>query len=578
MLEKINLGLWEEALSVLISKMHEGDLSEEDSILGATVLEHFGEYDSMFKLLISGMSRFPDNYELYLLTGNYYATFNADQAYLSYENALYLCEKSCGSDSVDYMQIKEILEDYKANNAISVNRVSFVILSYNELEYTRECIESIRNTCYKPCYEIVVVDNGSRDESVEWLRQQEDVVLIENEENKGFPVGCNQGIEAANAANDILLLNNDTILQHNSLYLLRLGLYGDKKFGAAGAVTNYAQGQEIMYKFDSKDRYFEYAMKNNVPGKDVYEFKSKLIMYAMLIKRTTVEKVGSLDERFSPGNFEDDDYGFRILKAGLKNVLCHNCFIYHYGSISFGKNAEKYNQLMIVNRKKFSEKWNVQTGYFTHARRELIKFIEKDKYDKFSVLEVGCGMGETLARIQYEYPNCDVHGIEIVKEVVEIAQNKLDIVEGNIEDFSFEEGIKYDYIIFADVLEHLKYPEDVLIKMKDILKDDGHIITSIPNIMNAKVIYDLMHGSFTYTDAGILDRTHLRFFTKNEIYRMFTRTGYEILTALGIISTLESTDAYKEFYDKLLAIEGMPDKKEFDVYQYLVDVKKGESK
>ena len=70
---------------------------------------------------------------------------------------------------------------------------------------------------------------------------------------------------------------------------------------------------------------------------------------------------------------------------------------------------------------------------------------------------------------------------------------------------------KYDIILFPDVLEHLRDPESILVSMKDHLNENGFIISSIPNLMNASVIYDLLRENFTYQDAGILDRTHLGF-------------------------------------------------------------------
>ena len=124
--------------------------------------------------------------------------------------------------------------------------------------------------------------------------------------------------------------------------------------------------------------------------------------------------------------------------------------------------------------------------------------------------------------------------------------------------------------MFPDVLEHLRDPESVLISMRNHLNESGCIITSIPNLVNASVIYDLLHGNFTYQDAGILDRTHLRFFTLNEIKSMFDRTGYKI-TQLRVNVILEdSTSTHKEFFDKLLSIEGIASKELFDTYQFLV--------
>ena len=96
-------------------------------------------------------------------------------------------------------------------------KTSIIILSYNNLSLTIDCIESIRKYTDPNTYEIVVVDNNSQDETPNWLRSQDDLIVIFNQENVGFPKGCNIGIEAASKENDILLLNNDTIVTTNWL-------------------------------------------------------------------------------------------------------------------------------------------------------------------------------------------------------------------------------------------------------------------------------------------------------------------------------------------------------------------------
>ena len=98
----------------------------------------------------------------------------------------------------------------------------------------------------KRLLEIIVVDNGSKDGSVEWLRQQPDIILVENKENMGFPGGCNQGIKASSKGADIFLLNNDTMLPENALFWLRMGLYDRDENGAAGSVSNFAGGQVVV--------------------------------------------------------------------------------------------------------------------------------------------------------------------------------------------------------------------------------------------------------------------------------------------------------------------------------------------
>ncbi len=132
------------------------------------------------------------NYEIYIMLGNYYLSENLYQSYLCYKNARFHCDVA-----EDRVVIEGLLERFKEQYAIFVEKVSIVILSYDLLEYTKVCIESIRRTTPECAREIVVVDNGSNDGNVECLREQKDILLVENKENMGFPGGCNQGIRAS---------------------------------------------------------------------------------------------------------------------------------------------------------------------------------------------------------------------------------------------------------------------------------------------------------------------------------------------------------------------------------------------
>ncbi len=110
------------------------------------------------------------------------------------------------------------------------HKTSIIILSYNTLELLRLCVNSIREYTEVGTYEIIVVENASKDGSAEWLREQMDLRCIYNEENRGFPGGCNQGLTAA-TGRDLLLLNSDTVVTKDWLKNLRLALYSSARVG-----------------------------------------------------------------------------------------------------------------------------------------------------------------------------------------------------------------------------------------------------------------------------------------------------------------------------------------------------------
>ena len=127
---------------------------------------------------------------------------------------------------------------------------SIVILTHNQLEYTRQCLESIRRLTDEP-YELIVVDNASTDGTVDYLRAMDGVRLIVNEVNRGFPAAVNQGI-AASRGSQVLLLNNDTVVTTGWLRRLLDALYSDPMIGLAGPCSNFVGGpQQVEVRYDS---------------------------------------------------------------------------------------------------------------------------------------------------------------------------------------------------------------------------------------------------------------------------------------------------------------------------------------
>jgi len=167
-------------------------------------------------------------------------------------------------------------------------------------------------------------------------------------------------------------------------------------------------------------------------------------------------------------------------------------------------------------------------SYYSGVRWDIIDLIPEGPN---RVLEVGCGTGNTLIKLKEIHKAQEIYGLEMNREVLQEHIKDIDkVIIGDVERIEppFPEGF-FDYIVFADVLEHLIEPEEVLNKYMKYLKTDGGIIASIPNIRHNAVLFDLVvRGRFEYRDAGILDRSHLRFFTKKEIIHMFERTGMHI--------------------------------------------------
>ena len=148
------------------------------------------------------------------------------------------------------------------------------------------------------------------------------------------------------------------------------------------------------------------------------------------------------------------------------------------------------------------------------------------------VLDVGCGYATTTARLQ-KLGN-DVTGIESSAEAVTVARQRIGhVVSANLLDFDRVRaelsGHRFDTIVFADVLEHLPWPVSVLRQYLQLLAPGGRVIVSLPNVGLWSVRLSLLTGRFDYAETGVLDRSHLRFFTRRSAGELLQAAGLEAL-------------------------------------------------
>lgn len=149
------------------------------------------------------------------------------------------------------------------------------------------------------------------------------------------------------------------------------------------------------------------------------------------------------------------------------------------------------------------------------------------------VLDLGCFCGGSGRWLKQRFPGCEVIGIEMLdKAAAMAAQTYEQVIMGTFEQVDFEkEGLKpgsFDAIIAADVLEHIYNPWQALQRLKPLLAPNGSIYVSLPNVRNLNVLSALASGQWRYEGAGILDITHIRFFTLAQASEMLSQTGWLI--------------------------------------------------
>lgn len=175
------------------------------------------------------------------------------------------------------------------------------------------------------------------------------------------------------------------------------------------------------------------------------------------------------------------------------------------------------------------------TVQYTHPRDEMVGFLPDEAK---SVLDVGCSSGSFGRELRTKKPNIHLVGIEPNADAASVAASIYDeVLVGRFPDVRAQlpRGDQYDAVYFNDVLEHMPTPEPALTAARELLTDHGVIVASIPNIRHISVIGPLVvRDEFRYRNSGILDTTHLRFFTGSSIRRLFAEDGWEILSMQGI--------------------------------------------
>lgn len=238
--------------------------------------------------------------------------------------------------------------------------IPIVVVTFNGCDFTKECIKSIRTYTIVP-YRLIVVDNNSTDGTVEYLRSLTDIDLLQNDKNLGFAGGFNKGIQHALNTYDfdyLVMLNNDLLVTPSYIQRLLEIMKKDSKCGLVGPVCNYAGGRQnigVPATMKTFEDVGEFANQRYLDYKEDYLRTGIVTGLFYLIKREVLENVGLFDERFFPGQWEDNDFCLRMQLKGYRLYVHNGVFMYHYG----GKSIRQFDQgnIFFTNKKRFINKW-----------------------------------------------------------------------------------------------------------------------------------------------------------------------------------------------------------------------------
>ena len=264
---------------------------------------------------------------------------------------------------------------------------------------------------------------------------------------------------------------------------------------------------------------------------------------------------------------ENDDEREEIARAGREKVLAHHTYAHR---------ADKMVETMRGLAGSITVRSEKPDSYYRGERPEVMEMVPQGA---MRILEVGCGAGVTSRMLKEENSGREMVGVESDAAAAKEASKYLDrVFHGNVEKMRlpYPDGY-FDCIIYADVLEHLREPGKLLEKHKRLLSNDGIMVMSIPNTKHFSVVNQLMEGRWEYVESGLLDSTHIRFFTLTEIKEMLKGCGLSPLE----IRAKRADKVYKEGSRGTLKIgrwqiDNLSEEEmlDFFVLRYLVTVRK----
>lgn len=427
--------------------------------------------------------------------------------------------------------------------------VSVIVLNWNGLDVLGPCLDAVQQTIGNISCEVLVYDNGSTEKGAkELVGKYAGFSYHSSEVNHGFAGGNNRAASIAQGKY-LVFLNNDTIPQSGWLDALLRQVESDENAGMVGATILNSNNT-----IQNAGGYFVPAIRTyggpyrgypvGYPGTEKTRECEVYIACAVLVRRSVFDAIGGFDEGYFQG-YEDYDICLKIREAGYKIYNCPESSVVHYAETSTKRlDIRIRRKAKRQNARLFFQKWESKLAryrlpsvvpaemtplnYYTKKRDDLFEFI-LGSYE--NVLEIGCGAGVFAETLKNSGKARHIWGVELDGYAASLAEKRLDGALSG--DFAYIDRstlpVKFDLVVFADVLEHLPDPWGALDRVNSLLQPDGEVVVSVPNIRHYKIIKKLLNDRWCYEKEGILDKTHLRFFGLSTIMDIFNYCGFEIV-------------------------------------------------
>ncbi|MBU0977848.1 MAG: glycosyltransferase [Nanoarchaeota archaeon] len=398
--------------------------------------------------------------------------------------------------------------------------LSIIIPVWNQLEITHECIQAVMESTEG--YEIIVVDNGSDPPFKPPFSGFNEMQIIRNDSNKGFPVAVNQGIREAKG-DVVVLLNNDVIVPPDWAEHLIDHL---DTYAIIGAMTNYAAGLQRVIT----QTYNNIEMLNDVAEAIYGEHQGEsenvnfIIGFVMMFKKSLYDELGPFDESLWPCSGEEIDFCFKTVEAGYKVGIAYDVYVHHEGSQTLNEMVTAgqvdYGKLCERNDKHLAEKWGADF-WQNQLRYGKTAILGEDALR----LNLGCG--------RYPMPGfVNIDQIESVKPDLIADATELPYLPDSV-----------DEIYCGHILEHLSWNEGqgALKHWLDILKPGGEIRIVVPNFDVLAAIYfqtptpaEMKHLNDYFIYSYVQESPHRYFYSAGLLKEAMETAGFKRVERLPI--------------------------------------------
>ena len=438
---------------------------------------------------------------------------------------------------------------------LSKKRIGILVVAYNAVNTLAKVLRRIPEAVWSMVEEVAVFDDASKDDTFELglgfkaISGLEKLTVIRNDTNLGYGGNQKQGyIYFMDKSFDIvILLHGDGQYAPEILEDMYMPLVRDEADAVFGSRMMPDHGGPLkggmpLYKFVGNKilTFFENKMLNM----HLTEFHSGYRAYSL----DALKKI-DMSEMTDEFHFDTEiiiklhHQGFSIKEIPIPT--------YYGGEISY-VNGMKYARDVfwsVIHYKRTlsgNTKYPEFAEYFIHYPLKDSKFSSHYHFERLvgshnDILDIGCGEGFFAERLTQAGNR--IVGIDILPEVklgsslVKYIQSDLDNgLEPVIKQL---DGQRFDKVLLQDVLEHIRHPELLLKSCSKVLKSNGQLLVSVPNVANITVRLALLFGRFQYSERGILDRTHVRFYTRYTARQLLEESGFEIQESLMSVMPVE---------------------------------------